>query len=226
MKGNHSAPSLSDLVASSLSNFSNQVFTVEPIDRSALNQLLASGKPALILWANEKWLPNIKVKSSIPILLDSDVLITLKQNRTHRFSRPALINSRFCTIRGHHYPHLEPDLSQALISRVNADHHLQCLTLLKSGEVDYIQLERSFFYNDAFARERAKLKVIDPSMDSFTRHILMANGAQTHLSTINTALHKLKTSQLWRTGLSRLGNEKFVDLFDVDLQLLQELEVR
>jgi len=54
----------------------------------------------------------------------------------------------------------------------------------------------------------------------------MANGTQAHLATINTALHKLKTSQLWRTGLTQFGNEKFIDLFEVDLELLQELEVR
>jgi len=213
-------------VASSLSRAGNQVFTVQPIDRPALNQLLASGRPALILWANEKWLPNIQLKSSIPILLDSDILIALKQKRTTLFSRTLLTNSRFCAIRGHHYQHLEPDLSQGLIRRVNADNHQQCLALLKSEQVDYLQLERSFFYNDAFAREREQLKVIEPSMDAFTRHILMANGAQIHLASINAALQKLKASQHWRTGLAQLGNEKFVELFDVELELLLELEIR
>jgi len=192
MPDSYSSPSLSDLVASSLSRLNKLEFTVQPIGRPALNQLLASGKPALILWANEKWLPNMKLKSSVPILLDSDILIALKQNRIARFSRSALANSRFCVISGHHYQHLEPDLSQGLISRVNADNHQQCLALLKSGQVDYLQLERSFFYNDAFAREREHLKVIEPSMDSFTRHILMANGAQTHLAAINAALQNSK----------------------------------
>jgi len=53
-----------------------------------------------------------------------------------------------------------------------------------------------------------------------------ANGAQVHLATINTALQKRKASQYWRSGLARLGNEKFVDLFEVDLGLLQEQEKR
>jgi len=47
-----------------------------------------------------------------------------------------------------------------------------------------------------------------------------------HLATINTALQKRKASQYWRSGLARLGNEKFVDLFEVDLGLLQEQEKR
>jgi len=63
-------------------------------------------------------------------------------------------------------------------------------------------------------------------MDAFSRHILMANGAQIHLASINTALQKLKASQHWRTGLAQLGNEKFVELFDVELELLLELEIR
>jgi len=217
--------SLSDLVATSLSHFSRQTFNVEPIGRPALNQLLASGKPVLVLWANKKWLPGIPLKSSTPILLDSDILVALKHNAIITFSRSALANSRFCAIRGHHYSHLEPDLSQALINRIDADNHQQCLALLKSGQVDYIQLERSFFYNDAFTLERNNLRAIEPAMDSFTRHILMANGAQEHSPLINAALQQLKTSTYWQTGLSQLGSERFVNLFDVGLELLQELEI-
>jgi len=54
----------------------------------------------------------------------------------------------------------------------------------------------------------------------------MANGTQAHLATINAALQALKASQHWRSGLAQLGNEKFFDQFEVDLELLQELEVR
>jgi len=52
----------------------------------------------------------------------------------------------------------------------------------------------------------------------------MANGAQAHLASINAAPQKLKASQHWRTGLARLGNEKFVELFDVGHELLEPLK--
>jgi len=64
------------------------------------------------------------------------------------------------------------------------------------------------------------VKVVEPSMDSFTRHILMFNGMENQLALINKAIAKLKNTSSWKVGLKNFGDERFINLFDVDLQML------
>ena len=215
--------SLSDLLVDSLDQSQDMHYIVKPISRSALNQLIEKGEPVRVVWANEKWFPNDKPLVSKPILWDSDVLIAPTATKIADSNIETLRGNRFCGTSGHYYRHLEPLLSTGELSRADANSNQHCIELLKQGKIDFMQMERSSVYNKQFAHDLDLIKVVEPSVDTFTRHILFFNIKASEFASLNEGIDQLKNQQLWQDGLSSFGNEKFIDLFDMDMQQLQQL---
>ncbi|NRB38261.1 MAG: hypothetical protein HRU20_07290 [Pseudomonadales bacterium] len=215
--------SLSDLLAQELSKHTGQPFTVQVVRREVINQRLRQGEALLVLWGNENWYSGFSPVSSMPIIWDSDVLITGSRNPVTKYSEQLFMGSRFCAISGYQYPHLQPALEQADI--VWAETNDVCLKLLHANKIDYLQIERSHLYNYAFASELKTVKVLEPSVNTFTRSLLMFNGAEQYKPLINQGLKNLNASKKWTTELQRIGDQRFINLFDMDINMLQSLEI-
>ena len=223
--GVEAADSLSDHITLAFSEHSERKFITVPITRVELNKKIANGEAVLVLWANKKWFPGLKPIVSNPIIWDSDILVALKSNKIQSYNPSVIANKRFCSIKGHHYKHLEPWFSEGINNRVVVNTYNDCLSLLKSGKVDYFQIERSTLYHQYSSQDIDFIKIVEPSIDTFSRHILMFNDAGRLLSLINVSIVGLKNSTLWQESLKSMGDERFIKLFDMDLETLMNYEV-
>lgn len=218
-------PSLSNYFVNHLNYQYNFNYIVTPINRKDLNQLIKEGEPVRLLWANPQWFPNEAPETSEPIIWDSDVLLSSSHNNTEVLELSTLKNKRFCAIQGHFYKHLEPWLSDGVITRVDGNSLLDCLEKIQLGKVDYMQVERSSLYNNDFSSQLGAVKIIEPALDSFTRHILLFNTEHSEFEAINKAIKSLKTDRQWEQGLHSFGNERFIKLFELKLEQLMTLEI-
>lgn len=218
-------PSLSRLFLSALSQNTGERFVLVPMARAPLNKKIKQGEPVVVLWANAKWFTGFNPIFSEPIIWDSNILVTLKATEVKSNQASALVNQRFCVIKGHNYGDLEPFLAKGDIVTVESYSYDQCIELLKENKVDFIQMQRSRFYNASFKDNSDILKIIEPSRDSFSRNVLMFNGAVKHLPMINRGIMNLKHNVSWQVGLNELGDEHFIKLFDMNLHTLMDIKV-
>ncbi|NRB42132.1 MAG: hypothetical protein HRU20_27295 [Pseudomonadales bacterium] len=215
--------SLSDLLAQELSKYTGQPFTIQVVRRDVINQRLQQGEALLVLWDNENWYSGFSPVSSMPIIWDSDVLITGNNSPVATYSEQLFLGSRFCGISGYQYPHLQPALEKADI--VWAETNDECLKLLQLNKIDYLQIERSHLYHYRFANELKAVKVLEPSVNTFTRSILMFNGTEKYKPLINQGLKDVKASKRWKDELQRIGDRRFIDLFEIDMIMLKSIDV-
>lgn len=221
----HDVDTLSHLFSKSVSSHTGFDLQVLPIKRNKLNQLIKAGEPIIVLWGNPKWFEFAKSNASYPIIWDSNILVAKKTSLTESSHPENFKGQSFCAVKGHKYVHLEFMFHSDQIERTELNSYLDCLSYLSAGKVDFTQMQRSSFYNQSFSHLIEDFKIIEPSQDSFSRHVLLFNQDEEKLKSFNQAIVKLSDDSNWKQGLESFGDDRFIKLFDVDLSSLKEMKV-
>ncbi len=217
---------LSELFVEYLNRHTSYHWQLVFLSRAELNRLRAQGRQGVILWSNPKWFghsPDIKV--SEPLLWDADVLVYNQQQPLVGNFPSAIIHKSFCTVAGHRYLALEPYFADSRVKVIEQRSQDACVQLLKSKQVDFIQLEKSNLFTEHTHALKNDLGFIEPAIDNFQRFVLVSTSYSYVLPQLNQVIINLHKDKQWQRELEKIGESRFVDLFELNLEELMKVEM-
>lgn len=183
----------------------------QPITRSELNQRLATGQAAIVLWANPAWFKAAKKPYhwTQPIVSDREIFVSpITFQRTIK-QLTDLAGSQLGTLEGYKYPGVDELIATGQLSRVDAKTDKENLTRLADGSVDHLVITRSsFLYYGRQAQFLGKMKISGQPYPSYQRHLLLTHHYSNQLSDIEQALSVLNQQTQWQARLDLYGLKK------------------
>lgn len=192
------------------------------IDRPSLNALLQKREPMLVLWANPNWFRRFpQLKPSMPILLDGDMLVSLRERPVTKLLPQA--GKRLCSIKGYVYPTIEPWIQNGALQRIERASTEDCMDAIKDNAADLALMNRSQWLFMPETARRQQWYMIPEPIDAFARHVLIASEYESLLPEINSAIIAVNNDPHWQQFLLEYGSQDFLNLFDLRLEQLQTL---
>lgn len=219
-------PDLSDAFVQRLNQNTNYHWQLIQLTRAQLNNLRAQGQRGAILWSRPQWFGNAPdLLVSEPILWDADVLV-FNRNRPLIGSFPdAIFGKKFCALYGHRYLALEKYIANGSVKTVERERVEECVELLKTNTVDFIQMEKSNLFTTYTPLLDKEIAFLEPAIDSFPRFILLDAEFKPALAELNSTIISLRNDAEWKKQLAHFGESRFVDLFDLSLEDLMQVEM-
>lgn len=197
------------------------------VSRADLNKLRSQGQPMAILWGNPKWFNNDPtLLASAPILWDSDVMVYNHKRPLLGEFPTAVLQKIFCAVTGQRYAVLEDLIAANKIQQLQRDSLDECMALLLQGKVDFVQIEKSSMYVNYANVLGGQIGILNPITDTFHRVTLLDQKFAEALPSLNRAIAHLKNDPAWQKELAQFGEERFVDLFDLQLDDLLQIEIK
>lgn len=220
-------PDLSESLVQHLNRETPYSWQLHVMSRAELNQLRSQGQPMAILWGNPKWFnndPNLLV--SEPILWDSDVMVYNHKRPLLGEFPAAVLGKTFCAVAGQRYAALEELIAAKKVLQLQKDSLGECITLLLQEQVDFVQIEKSSMYVNYASLLGKQIDILNPIIDTFHRFILLDKKFSKALPSLNHAITLLKNDPAWQQKLAQFGEDRFVDLFDLQLDDLLKIEIK
>lgn len=217
---------LSELFVEYLNHHTSYRWQLVVLSRTELNRLRQQGQQGVILWSNPKWFgysPDLKI--SEPLLWDADVLVFNQRQPLVGNFPAAIINKSFCAVAGHRYLALEPFFSDGRVTVIERNSQSECVQLLESGEVDFVQAEKSNLFTEHTQALKKDIGFIEPAIDNFQRFVLVDTSYAYVLPQLNQVITNLHKDKQWQQELEKIGESRFVDLFELNLEELMKVEM-
>jgi polar amino acid transport system substrate-binding protein len=217
---------LSELFVEYLNRHTSYRWQLVILSRAELNRLRQQGHPAVILWTNPKWFGNTPdLKISEPLLWDADVLVFNRQHPLVGNFPSAILNKSFCAVAGHRYLALEPYFADGSVKVIERNSQSECVQLLMSARVDFIQSEKSNLFTEHTESLKSDIGFIEPAIDNFQRSVLVDDFYGYVLPQLNQVIIDLHKDKQWQQELEKIGESRFVDLFELNLEELMKVEM-
>ncbi len=217
---------LSELFVEYLNGHTSYRWQLVLLSRAELNRMRQQGQQSVILWSNPKWFgytPDLKI--SEPLLWDADVLVFNQQQPLVGKFPSAIINKSFCAVSGHRYLALEPYFFDSSVKVIERSSQRECVQLLMSARVDFIQAEKSNLFTEYTQALKNDIGFIEPAIDNFQRFVLVDESYSYLLPQLNQVIINLHNDKQWQQELEKIGESRFVDLFELNLEELMKVEM-
>ncbi|MDF2177343.1 transporter substrate-binding domain-containing protein [Aliiglaciecola sp. CAU 1673] len=197
------------------------------IERPALNAIVESEQPFLILWANPLWFqfrdPDLQASDSV--FWDADVWIS-RNDAPVRYREPEnLIGKTIGARKGFYYKGVNELVNAGKVMRVDTDSDEHSLSLLQKGKVETFVMPRSsLLYWQAYNVMPDNLHVAQAPHDAYTRHVLLSADNAKLLPLFNRFIRMLREDADWQKKLEFWGVKDLLNPFELDLDELMELE--
>ncbi|MGR6870984.1 substrate-binding periplasmic protein [Pseudomonas sp. HK3] len=196
------------------------------IERPALNAIVESGKPYLILWANDLWFKHRDpdVLSSAAIFWDADTLVSSTDKKIMFNQAQDLKDLNIGVRYGHYYVDLNPFFKAGTINRVDAKSSYQNYQRLKLGKIDAFLDSRStiLYMQNQKILTQAFYVSLTPQ-DAFSRHVLLSKDHAWMLPEFNRVIHQMQNDQSWQATMSQWGLFELVNQFELELKDLNDI---
>lgn len=199
---------------------------LQHIQRPELNAIVETGKPYLILWANQLWFKHrdSDVLSSDPIFWDADTLVSRQKNAIQYHQATDLEGLNIGVRAGHFYSDLNPLFKAGFVHRVDAQSSFQNYQRLKAGKVDgFLDSRSTIIYMQKQKTLTSEFHVSITPQDAFSRNVLASEHYEAFLPLINKTIAAMKADKTWQDTMSYWGLRKLVDQFELDLKELNEI---
>lgn len=184
-------------------------FQYQYIARTELNHRLASGEPAIVLWANPAWFEQNTEPNylwSTPLFWDKDVLVGLKGSHIQYRTIDDLNGLRLGGRAGYHYTNIDDIVEKKLLLRLDSSSDRENIQQLLNGNVDIIIISKSnLLYYAKSLQLLDDIVIIGKPHSNYTRHLLITKHYQKHYDTLNKILNELAQDEHWRSRLSIYG---------------------
>ncbi|GAA3928714.1 transporter substrate-binding domain-containing protein [Litoribacillus peritrichatus] len=195
------------------------------VSRPVLNEIVASGQPYLILWANALWFksrdPNVSATNNI--FWDADILISLS-NKPINYSEPEdLIGLTIGGRTGYFYKGINNFVKQKKITRIDRLTDQDNFYQLTSHKIDAFIMSRSSFLYWQYTDPSKKnlFSAISPH-DAYTRSILVSKRNQPLIPKLNAFIDSLKNNKTWQSYLTTWGVNELINPFELELDELPQ----
>jgi len=178
------------------------------IPRPELNARLASGQPAIVLWANPAWFnqygPGLLWSSTL--FADREVFVSHYQGGRKIHQLKDLKGLRVGAVKGYRYPGLDPLFDDGSVLRVEFDSDQETLAALLELRVDQLVITRSSLL--FFGRQPqflGKLTITGQPYPAYNRQILLTPHYQPHFVAFSHAVERLSQQHSWQQRLDLYG---------------------
>ena len=205
------------------------VFNLVTIERNDLNQIVESGQPYLILWANELWFSkrDSKIRASQPIFYDADVWISSAEKPIDYKQPQDLIAHTMGGRRGYFYKGLNSLVEEGKTVRIDNNSDQDNLRALQNGEIDIFVMSRSsLLYWVAKGFQTESVYVAQSPHDAFTRHILYSHHHSSLSSEINDFIAANRQNSRWEELLKFWGVDNLTTPIELELDELINYPVK
>lgn len=201
----------------------NRQFSLQNIERPALNKIVASGQPYLILWANRLWFTRLdsEVKSSWSIFWDADIWVSSKESPFKYETPNDLLGKTIGVRKGFYYKGVTPLIRQAKVKAIEGKSYNDSLGRLERKEVDVFVMSRSslmFWLANGF--DVRSIFIAQSPHDTFTRNLLYSPHYHSFASTLEGFLSDLVKDELWQSRLRFWGVDRLTTPIELELEEL------
>jgi hypothetical protein len=183
-------------------------FVYQQVSRRELNEMMAAGEPAMVIWTNPKWFKGmqIPINWSTPIFSTRAVMIALKE-RALKYDR--IEDLYGLTLGGRvGFPYVDIDefVDADLLQRIDAESAEESIEQLLSGEADFVIMSQTRILE--LARRNgllSQLEMIGEPRDIYAQHVILTNHFLDQLPAINQVIEKLLHSSEWQDKLNFYG---------------------
>lgn len=194
------------------------------IPRPELNDLVKSGKPYLILWANPLWFKSKDkhVSATDVIFWDADIWLSNKSKPVKYESPEDLIGLTIGGRTGYFYKGVNALVDQKKIKHIDQSNDLKNADNLINKNIDAFVMSRSsYLYWETTDIDVQPFYSAISAHDAFTRHILLSKSNKHLLPLLNQTIRTLKDDAIWDLQLIMWGVNDLVNPFELDLDDLQ-----
>ncbi len=178
------------------------------LTRPELNDRLAQGKAAIVLWANPAWFQT-KDKPyhwSSPLFIDREIFVSPSDYPGKIAQLTDLAGSTLGAIEGYKYPGVDELVAQHRVTRFDAKTDKENLARLVERTVDHIVITRSsFLYYGRQQQFLGKMKIVGQPYPSYKRQILLTHHYTEILPDLERALTALHQQSDWKARLDLYG---------------------
>jgi polar amino acid transport system substrate-binding protein len=199
---------------------------IEHIERPALNAVVESGQPYIILWANKLWFKrrDSGVLSSEDIFWDADTLVSLVDNPIDFSRAEQLVGLKIGARSGHFYSDFNPLFKSGRIMRIDSKSSLSNYKMLTQGKIHaFLDSRSTIAYMQKKNIFTGNLYVSLNPQDAYSRHVLVSKHHAAILPLIDKVILEMKNDQAWQVKMEKWGVLKLVNPFELDLQELNEI---
>lgn len=204
-------------------------FTLKPVDRPELNQLLKDGRQGLILWANILWFKRLFDQSyfiaSAPIYWDSDAVVSLSKSPVEYVEPESLIGKHVGGLPGHYYHGVNQLVDQGKIQRTDGANDRANLQGLIEGKVDAVFITQTAFNYVKPDYPNVSFYQSFVPQDSYSRHLLITPEYQSMAELLNFYISSLPHNKEWVNVLADYGLDDLVVPFTLDLNELNNFSI-
>lgn len=198
------------------------------IPRPELNELVKSGKPYLILWANPLWFKSKdkNISATDIIFWDADIWLSDKSKPVKYETPEDLIGLTIGGRTGYFYKGVNALVDQKKIKRIDQDNDLKNAENLARKNIDAFVMSRSsYLYWETTDIKIEHFYSAISAHDAYTRHILLSSDNQHLIPLLNKAIKTLQNDAIWELQLIMWGVKDLVNPFELELDELQGVEL-
>ncbi len=203
-------------------------FTLVNIDRPSLNNIVKSGKPYLILWANQLWFKkhDAQVKTSWPIFWDADVWVSQKQKPIAYEAPDDLLGKTIGVRKGFYYKGITPLIAEGKIKVMEGESYQAGLDRLMGDQVGAFVMSRSsllYWFSTDF--DATSVFIAQSPHDAFTRNLLYSRHYLPLVLTLEKFLVALGENDQWQRKLKFWGVDSLPTPIELELEELIQYPV-